>query len=420
MNLLEMFAANQLKKTGATKKLYIPGQANNQYEVCAIPLDFLYYNDQNGRINTTYKQYQSKHGLLNPEIGDSKYNEIFQKFIVDSNKQALNDTLQSIDDKTQQEPGVVLPDGRVIDGNRRFTALRMLQSRRGITQTFEAVILPLNNESKADEKTIKELELDLQLGREERVNYDPIDRIFDVYNTIEVEQLMTIEEYKKASGAGNTKGINRDIRLAKLILRFINIVSPGGNAIDKFYLARDLKIDGPIEEIEGVITKLKDDEKQAVTDAVLVRLIVSKAGVEDDEPTKVMRGLKNNILKNDDIKAHFLEAVESDDKLDDIMDAFVDNPITSANGLKKIIDGEDSLNSTFNKFKQSSNRLSFKGEKDGKRRKTLNELEEIRDNLDDISISDFKELTTDENLDAKDVIKQISDILYKLKKDLSI
>jgi len=45
MNLLEMFAANQLKKTGATKKLSIPGQANNQYEVCAIPLDFLYYND---------------------------------------------------------------------------------------------------------------------------------------------------------------------------------------------------------------------------------------------------------------------------------------------------------------------------------------------------------------------------------------
>ncbi|EAE1982283.1 ParB/RepB/Spo0J family partition protein, partial [Listeria monocytogenes] len=176
---------------------------------------------------------------LKPQPGNSDYNEIFEKFIYNSNSRALENTLQSIKEKTQQEPGVVLSDGRVIDGNRRFTALRMYQNQDYIPKTFEAVILSLDVNSENDEKKIKELELDLQLGREERVNYDPIDRIFDVYNTIEVEKLMTVEEYKKASGAGNTKGIKRDIRLAKLILQFIEIVSPGGNPVDKFYLARE-------------------------------------------------------------------------------------------------------------------------------------------------------------------------------------
>ena len=75
---------------------------------------------------------------------------------------------------------------------------------------------------------------------------------------------MTPEEYKKASGAGNTKGINRDIRLAELIIKFLAIIAPSQKPIDKFYLARELKLDGPIEEIEGTINKLKEN-KETVT-----------------------------------------------------------------------------------------------------------------------------------------------------------
>ena len=207
MNLLERAAANQLKKTRERKKLSIRNQIDDKYDVYAIPLEFLYYNDQNGRINTMYKKYSSIHGLLTPEAGDSEYNKIFEQFICESNKNAMKDTKDSINEKSQQEPGVVLPDGRVIDGNRRFTALRMLERETGRAQEFNAVILHLD--VKSDEKIIKELELDLQLGREERISYNPIDRIFDVYNTIKVEKIMSIEEYKRASGAKNTKKIKR-------------------------------------------------------------------------------------------------------------------------------------------------------------------------------------------------------------------
>ncbi|WP_252898786.1 hypothetical protein [Secundilactobacillus odoratitofui] len=182
-------------------------------------------------------------------------------------------------------------------------------------------------------KTIKELELDLQLGREEKVPYSPIDRIFDVYNTICVTKIMNTEEYKRASGAGNTIGIKRDIRLAKLILKFIEIVSPGGEAIDKFYLARDLKLDGPIEEIESTISKMDDSDKESITEAVLVQLAVAKSDIYQLEPKLVMRQLKTNVLKNPDNLNHYLSAV--DDKVDTVIDAFEENPITTAGDLKK-------------------------------------------------------------------------------------
>ena len=420
MNLLEMAIGNLFRKTGETKKLSIPGQANATYDVYAIPLEYLYYNDQNGRINTAYKKYKAENGELTPEIGNSMYNEIFEQFIYESNTQAMKDTLQSIKDKTQQEPGVVLTDGRVIDGNRRFTALRKYQAEDGIPKTFNAVILPLNTKTKTDEKIIKKLELDLQLGREERVSYDPIDRIFDVYNTIKVEELMTIEEYKQASGAGNTKGINRDIRLAELILRFIEIVSPGGNPVDKFYLARDLKLDGPMEEIESTITKLKAEHKdgEAITEAALVHLAVSKTDENQKDSTRVMRDLKKNVLKNPEILSHYGKM--ADEKIDTIMDAFVANPIKSSNELKVVLSKDEEIIKATQKLQKGTSELMFRGEKDTKRRKAVVELESIRDSLEELGAEDFSELTVDENIEAKSILKDITDILFKLKKDLRI
>lgn len=416
-SLLVKAAANQLEKTGQVKKLTVSGQTTNVWEVYKIPLEFLYYNDKNGRINTVYKQYQAESGALQPETGDSEYNKVFEKFIFESNSRALKDTLQSIKERTQQEPGVVLPDGRVIDGNRRFTALRMLQAEDNIPKSFEAVILPLDANSANDGKKIKELELDLQLGREERVSYDPIDRIFDVYNTIEVEKLMTIEEYKKASGAGNTKGINRDIRLAKLVLKFISLVSPGGDPVDKFYLARELKLDGPIEEIEGTINKLKDKEKEAITDAVLTYLAVAKTSEDNGDATRIMRDIKTNILKNEDVKEYFLDAV--DDKVDDIIDAFEKNPIKNSNDLKKVVKSSADLDKTVTSLQKSINRLIYKGAKDSERKEALTALQEIRDDLEDLKADDFKELTSDEFFEAKDILKDITDIVFKLKQGVN-
>ena len=416
MKLLEKAAANQVKKTGEKKKLSIKNQVDDKYDVYEIPLELLYYNDQNGRINTFYKKYSSTHGLISPEPGDSDYNKIFENFIFESNIQAMKDTKLSIDEKSQQEPGVVLPDGRVIDGNRRFTALRMLEKERKIQQYFNAVILPLNQDSKTDEKIIKELELDLQLGREERVSYDPIDRIFDVYNTIKVEKIMNEDEYKKASGAKSTKGINRDIRLAKLIIKFIEIVSPGGNPIDKFYLARDLKLDGPIEEIEGEINKLESDRKEEIKDAVLTYLIASKTIEKQNDSTRIMRDLKNNIIKDNDRLQYFLDS--ADDKIDIIMDTFEDNPIQSSNELRTVIEQNNEASESVTKLIRSTDRLINKGKIENERTKALIELENIRDSLSEIGSEDFSELTQDENIQARDIISEITDILFRLRKDI--
>ncbi|OFK86067.1 ParB N-terminal domain-containing protein [Streptococcus sp. HMSC056C01] len=413
-DLNELIKNGNIEKTTLTKRLTI-GSETNDYPVYKFPLEYLYYNDQNGRINTVYHQYISNHGKLTPEIGESKYNEIFEKFIFESKKQALKDTQVSISEKGQQEPGVILSDGRVIDGNRRFTALRRIQKETKIQQYFEAVILSFDISNKIDEKKIKELELDLQLGREERVSYDPIDRIFDVYNTIEVQKLMTPEEYKKASGAGNTKGINKDLRLAKLIIKFLSIVAPNENPIDKFYLARELKLDGPLEDIERTINKLKKD-KETITQNVLTILAVqiAKSEVGDRDITRKIRDVKYNILDNPEMKEHFISA--TDEHVDNIIDFFESNPIDQASDLKNNLNNNLEIAEISSKLLQTTNRLSNKGQITANRRQSLVKLQEIRDTLEDLSSEDLKELYEKEFFEAKEILQEIRDLAFKLSK----
>ena len=413
-DLNKLIEEKSIEKTTLTKRLTIGGKTKD-YPVYKFPLEYLYYNDQNGRINTVYHQYISNHGKLTPEIGDSKYNEIFEKFIFESKKQALKDTQISISEKGQQEPGVILSDGRVIDGNRRFTALRRIQKETKIQQYFEAVILSFDISNKIDEKKIKELELDLQLGRQERVNYDPIDRIFDVYNTIEVQKLMTPEEYKKASGAGNTKGINKDLRLADLIIKFLSIVAPNENPIDKFYLARELKLDGPLEDIERTINKLKKD-KETITQNVLTILAVqiAKSEVGDRDITRKIRDVKYNILDNPEMKEHFISA--TDEHVDNIIDFFESNPIDKASDLKNNLNNNLEIAEVSSKLLQTTNRLSNKGQITANRRQSLVKLQEIRDTLEDLSSEDLKELYEEEFFEAKEILQEIRDLAFKLSK----
>jgi len=413
-DLNELIKNGDIEKTTLKKRLTIGGEPKD-YPVYKFPLEYLYYNDQNGRINTVYHQYISNHGKLTPEIGDSKYNEIFERFIYESKKQALKNTQFSISEKGQQEPGVILSDGRVIDGNRRFTALRRIQKETKIQQYFEAVILSFDISKKIDEKKIKELELDLQLGREERVSYDPINRIFDVYNTIEVQKLMTPEEYKKASGAGNTKGINKDLRLAKLIIKFLSIVAPNENPIDKFYLARELKLDGPLEDIERTINKLKKD-KETITQNVLTILAVqiAKSEVGDRDITRKIRDVKYNILDNPEMKEHFISA--TDEHVDNIIDFFESNPIDKASDLKNNLNNNLEIAEVSSKLLQTTNRLSNKGQITANRRQSLVKLQEIRDTLEDLSSEDLKELHEEEFFEAKEILQEIRDLAFKLSK----
>lgn len=130
MNLLaEGIQQNAVIKTDMTRKLTVDG-LTKAYPVYKVRLDWLFYNDQNDRIATWISQYKAQNNGQAPDNTDrEKYNNVIEQFIVASNPEAIKKTQNNIELVDQREPGVILADGRIIDGNRRFTCLRRLAKK---------------------------------------------------------------------------------------------------------------------------------------------------------------------------------------------------------------------------------------------------------------------------------------------------
>ncbi len=286
MNLLkDGIAQHAVEKTTLTRKLTLDG-LTKAYPVYKVRLDQLFYNEQNDRIATWISQYRAQHDGHAPDASDREhYNAVIEKFIVDSNPDAIRKTQNNIEMVDQREPGVVLADGRIIDGNRRFTCLRELAKKNDRFGYFEAVILDRNIESSA--KQIKLLELSIQHGEENKVDYNPIDRLVGVYNDITATGLLSVEEYARSTN--ETEGeVRKRVEVANLMVEFLEFI----NAPKQFYIARDLQLYYPLEELLKLIKKCSTvDEAEDLKNAVFTNILMQTNG----DMTRFVRHIKSVI-----------------------------------------------------------------------------------------------------------------------------
>ena len=129
-----------------------------------------------------------------------------------------------------------------------------------------------------------------------------------------------------------------------------------------------------------------------------------------------MRDLKQNVLQDHERLQYFLDA--ADEKVDVIMDSFEKNPLKSANELKILLSQDVGAQKSVDSLVKSTNNIIKNGKDVSKRTKALVELENVRDSLSEIGAEDFAELTQDEHIQAREYIKDINDILYRLNKGI--
>lgn len=236
--------------TKENKNLTIRGTLK-LFPVVEIPLEKLKYNRQNGRIATWISEYENEKGIL-PESAE-KFNDTIEGFIKDSNPDSLKKTKANIERFGQMEAAVVLTDGTLVDGNRRFTALRQLK-REGKGAKFsyiKAVVL----EDSYTNKEIKTLELNLQHAKEERVDYNPIDRLVDIYRDLLSENSQfSPAEYAREVDEKESK-VKDDMAVAQLMIDYLEYIKHP----NMFYIARQQKLDGPLREINKILKSKKID-----------------------------------------------------------------------------------------------------------------------------------------------------------------
>ena len=252
-NELDLNNPNIVQETELSKKLTIDG-STKAYPVYRIRLDQLYYNDQNDRIATWISRYNAENGSIDLDSPD--YNEIIHEMIKESNEDAFKKTKNNIHDFEQRESGVVLKDGRIIDGNRRFTCLRELSREDPKFNWFDAVILNNTYDDDYGKKAIKSLKLTLQHGAEKQVDYDPINKLVGVYrDLVEEGHAFEVDEYARCINQKEPE-VRKSMEISKLMVEFLEFL----NAPKQFYIAMNMNINGPLVEMYSVLKKLPDDD----------------------------------------------------------------------------------------------------------------------------------------------------------------
>jgi len=145
--------------------------------VFKIPLEYLIYNQRNGRILSRVLSHEANTSIIDAESAAG--HSLIQKFLFESAVSKNKKTEEDIRKYEQKEVGIVTLDGIVIDGNRRLMTLNNIVANPGNEdvskfKTFKAVILPATLQDATAE--IKRLETIYQMGEDEKANYNPIEK----------------------------------------------------------------------------------------------------------------------------------------------------------------------------------------------------------------------------------------------------
>ena len=249
-------------KKGIVKRLTLGNEGRNDYQSYFVPIDELYFNDQNGRIATYIEEDGGKAKQFLCEGKKEEYNDIIAGYIkesADDNLDSFKKTKADIKEKGQRIPGVILDDGRIIDGNRRFSCIRELKKETGDRKFgyFECVVLP-SPKTKDQEQEIKILELNIQFNDDDKRDYSPIDKLTSFYNdTRNTESPNCIDKSTYCHAAGRK---TNEYEKYKLIVETRLDYLEWLGKPKAFSVLKKEKLDGPLEDIASKRKKRSAEE----------------------------------------------------------------------------------------------------------------------------------------------------------------
>ena len=423
ISLIKLAQEGKIETTGAKPKLPIKvdGVSSETLDVYKIPLKYLYYNDQNGRITTGIAEYGEEiHPAYDNE--NPEYNETIAKIIENGSASDLKRTQKSIEESGQQVYGWVLDDGRVIDGNRLFTALRNIQKKTGQTIYFEAVLLPFSYKNKSERVKIKQLELALQMGVEEREDYDPVDLAIDIYQTTGGKNtIMTLADYGKNSRMSKAKLHEYYLGAVyvKKFLEFIGAPETSYNIVKESKTWTQFQVMGKVlnnefgDDAEAQVKK--NETMQSYFGIILHQMHV---GVTGNTARNQVRDFGKYIVKsskNNDFNDEVIDFV------DDLSDAIQDAHVKNYTELSKELSNENDLIKEFGESYDAHMRAAKNGESVDKFIKSVKdivkEIRTINDNngltgslrYNEVSNSQLKELQSymrDLSLTSKELFEK--------------
>lgn len=249
--IAEITGGNYFSTDGKGKRIRYCGDVKTfiEYE---IPMDLIIYNVENGRIASLVKSYEREHSSLNPEKDeDSKQIALF---LYDSNDIANKKTKRNIVSNGQLETGIITCDGVLVDGNRRVSLMRQIlsdssfsTSERARCEKFRAIVLPED----ADKKEILRLETTFQMGADEKVGYNAIEKYLHAQDLADQGfSTSDISEFMNLDGATE---VTKLLEIKQLIDEYLEYFG-----LDGLYTRLPKGFEDDLQKLNTAIRKIKN------------------------------------------------------------------------------------------------------------------------------------------------------------------
>lgn len=295
------------------KRLRYRGQVRTfvEYE---IPIELLVFNVENGRIASLVKSFEREHSSLDPEKEQDARQ--IAKFLFDSNDEANKRTKKDIATNGQLESGIITSDGVIVDGNRRASLMMAIKDdpdnytaeERERCEKFRAVVLPED----ADEKEILRLETTYQMGSDEKVGYNPIEKYLHARDMMDkgfadadIADFMSLESVGK---------VHEMIEVVQLIDDYLDYFEYTGiyTRLPKGFEDDMLKLNTAVKKIQsGRISWIPEDKKEEVENdlkcACFDYIRLNAKSNEGFDFRAIASSGGGNFLANEDVWNAFIE-----------------------------------------------------------------------------------------------------------------
>ena len=421
MEILNLSINENLEEWGikrtAKQKILVLKNESIEYDVYKIPVDILVYNPNNGRMFIEAKRFENEENISLEKLKDDdpkKYNDEVENLIWSTNEERNLSTKRDIEKYGQIEPGVVLDDGIVIDGNRRFTCIRRLHREypnNELYSYFLASIVHVDGK-KITRKLLKEYELRVQFGSDEKVGYNVINKNMSIYDLVEKsgDEGFDYKTIAELLGNGTTPGdVSKICKTCKLVDEFLAYINQSG----EYQIAEDMKVYWPLEPLASYLTSdgknltpLEIEQRKHLFFDYLLTLDVSLI-------TQNLRdGLIKKVFKDNEETKKLIDDHKNTigDKIKDIITE--SKNITLFNdSIKELKESEEAQEDKENYEKAVSKQIS--------KNQIDIPLKECKSALKSLENVNVKPLISAANVIANRKLKDILDILEDIEKRIS-
>ncbi|GAB5492180.1 MAG: hypothetical protein Phog2KO_23950 [Phototrophicaceae bacterium] len=311
----EFIESHKNEKTGSLN-VEIGGEVR-RVPTYKIPISFLRYNINNGRIKMEIREWEIKNRreLSNIDLEDIK---IIQRLLIEQSSTDAELLKEDLRRKGQLDAGVITHDGIVINANRRMAVYQELhrEDASGIWESLEVAVLPAT----VSHRDLWRIEAGLQLSKDKKVEYHPVNELLKIREGIDAG--LKPFEIAAAMFGRNEKYVKEGLERLDLIDGFLEYIDEPKN----YGLIKVHQLHESFINIHSRVTKHFDSKgmpPQRILQLVEYSYALIHASIEERKKGK--KGVRHLDIRK-------LKQVFEDD---DATDTFIKN-IKNANDPKDI------------------------------------------------------------------------------------